>query len=158
MRIIDTLKKNKKNYIMSAILWLIFVIVFVMPISVGITEAIDDGMFDFGKCMEISIEYIQAPFSSFIIVFTKDYLPIFKNAILVFSGMWLFFMLYGTMRNESKSEFEKIEHGSSDWCKNGEQYKILSNKKGIILAENNYLPINKRGNTNVLVVGRFRFW
>ena len=40
----------------------------------------------------------------------------------------------------------------------GEQYQILNNKKGIVLAENNYLPVDKRGNVNVLVVGRFRFW
>ena len=36
--------------------------------------------------------------------------------------------------------------------------KILSKNKGIILAEDNYLPLDKRGNVNVLVVGRFRFW
>ena len=30
--------------------------------------------------------------------------------------------------------------------------------KGIILAEKHYLPVDKRGNVNVLVVGRFRFW
>ena len=35
----------------------------------------------------------------------------------------------------------------------GEQYQILNNKKGIVLAENNYLPVDKRGNVNVLVVG-----
>lgn len=37
------------------------------------------------------------------------------------------------------------------------KYKVLDKNKGIILAENNYLPVNKRGNVNVLVVGRFRF-
>jgi len=40
----------------------------------------------------------------------------------------------------------------------GEQYKILDKNKGIVLAENNYLPVDKRGNVNVLVVGRIRFW
>ncbi len=29
----------------------------------------------------------------------------------------------------------------------------MNNKKGIVLAENNYLPVDKRGNVNVLVVG-----
>ena len=28
----------------------------------------------------------------------------------------------------------------------------------ISIAEDNYLPLDKRGNINVLVVGRFRFW
>ena len=34
----------------------------------------------------------------------------------------------------------------------------FNNKKGIILAESNYLPVDKRGNINVLIVGRFWFW
>lgn len=56
-----------------------------------------------------------------------------------------------------KNEYTDIEHGSSEWA-SGEQYSVLSKNKGILLAENHYLPVNKRGNTNVLVVGRFRFW
>lgn len=56
-----------------------------------------------------------------------------------------------------KNEYTDIEHGSSDWAAGGEQYSILSNKKGILLAEKHYLPVDKRGNVNVLVVGRFRF-
>ena len=52
-----------------------------------------------------------------------------------------------------KSAYDNIEHGSSGWSEHGEQYKIISNKQGIILAENNYLPVDKRGNVNVLVVG-----
>ena len=57
------------------------------------------------------------------------------------------------LRAKPKSEYNNIEHGSSDWSKNGEQYNILSPKEGIILTKSNYLPIDKRGNTNVLVVG-----
>lgn len=52
-----------------------------------------------------------------------------------------------------KHRYDNIEHGSSDWSENGEQYQVLSKKSGIILAENNYLPLDKRGNVNVLVVG-----
>ena len=62
------------------------------------------------------------------------------------------------IKNEVKNEYSDIEHGSSDWSQRGEQYKILDKNKGIVLAENNYLPVDKRGNVNVLVVGRIRFW
>ena len=58
----------------------------------------------------------------------------------------------------SNLEYEDIENGSSDWCENGEQYKVLSKNKGIVLAEKNYLPLDKRGNVNVLVVRRFWCW
>ena len=64
----------------------------------------------------------------------------------------------GTIKNAPKNEYADIEHGSSDWSQKGEQYRILSNKKGIILGENNYLPVDKRGNVNVLVVGRIWIW
>ena len=67
------------------------------------------------------------------------------------------FALIGFFKTMPKHEFSDIEHGSSDWCQHGEEYEILSPKKGILLAEKHYLPVDKRGNTNVLVVGRIRF-
>jgi len=157
-RIEGTLRKNKKNFIIYGILWLISVIVFVMPISVGIVEATSNGVFNFGKCMTISIEYIQAPFSSLSKVFMAQYFSTFTDVLFKFTVAVIVLAIIGTIRNSSKNEYEDIEHGSSDWSKGGEQYKILSNKKGILLAEDHYLPVDKRGNTNVLVVGRFWFW
>ena len=56
-----------------------------------------------------------------------------------------------------KHDYADIEHGSSDWA-NDEEYSVLSKNKGILLAEKHYLPVDKRGNVNVLVVGRFWFW
>ena len=56
-----------------------------------------------------------------------------------------------------KHDYADIEHGSSDWA-SGEEYSVLSRNKGILLAEKHYLPVDKRGNVNVLVVGRFWFW
>lgn len=81
-----------------------------------------------------------------------------------FSLIWKFTLLYavamfiGFVKSAPRNEYTDIEQGSSDWAIGGEQYKILSRNKGIILAEDNYLPVDKRGNVNVLVVGRFRFW
>ena len=158
MRISETLKKNKKNFIIYAILWLIAVIVFVMPISAGIVEATENGKFNLGECLTISLSYIQAPFSTVTKVFSTGYFATFRDVFLKFTFAVIILAIIGTIRNQSKSEYENIEHGSSDWSKGGEQYQILSDKKGIILAEDNYLPVDKRGNVNVLVVGRFWFW
>lgn len=72
--------------------------------------------------------------------------------------MYVVLMFVGFVKTAPKNEYTDIEQGSSDWAKGGEQYKVLSKNKGIILAENNYLPIDKRGNVNVLVVGRIRIW
>ena len=73
-------------------------------------------------------------------------------AILVFG-----FAIIGMIKTMPKHDYANVEHGSSDWAK-GEEYSILSRNKGILLAEKHYLPVDKRGNVNVLVVGRFRFW
>ena len=54
-----------------------------------------------------------------------------------------------------KREYDDIEHGSSDWAKNGEQYRggEMTKDKGFILAEKNYLSLSRRGNFNILVAG-----
>ena len=157
-KIARTFKKNKKNFIIYAILWLFAVIVFVMPFSAAAVEATIDGELNFEKFMDISLAYIQTPFSTVSKVFTEEYNATFIDIFWKSTVAVIILAIIGTIRNASKSEYEKIEHGSSDWSKNGEQYKILSRTRGILLAEENYLPLDKRGNTNVLVVGRFWFW
>ena len=59
MRISDTLRKNKKNFIIYAILWLIAVIVFIMPMGAGIAEASVSGKFEFGIFLENTFKYIS---------------------------------------------------------------------------------------------------
>ena len=157
-KIQGAINKTKKYFIIYAILWLFCVIVFVMPAGAGIAEASMGETFDFGKFLSNTFKYISEPFSSFSKVFLPTYMPSFIGILWKFTFVYIIIAIIGIIRNAPKNEFEDIEHGSSDWSKNGEQYRILSNKKGIILGENNYLPVDKRGNVNVLVVGRFWFW
>ena len=82
----------------------------------------------------------------------------FWSTLKIFSVIYLAITVIGILKARPKHEYTDIEHGSSDWSEGGEQYSILSKNKGIILAQNNYLPVDKRGNVNVLVVGRFWFW
>jgi len=91
-------------------------------------------------------------------VFKSDYIGTYAKGELCLAFAVLAFAAIGLMKSLPKHEYTDIEHGSSDWATGGEQYQILSPKKGIILAEKNYLPVDKRGNVNVLVVGRFWFW
>ena len=65
------------------------------------------------------------------------------------------------------AEVIKVESPAGDQCRTWGPFKngssayfayINRNKKGIVLGQDNYLPVDKRGNVNVLVVGRFRFW
>ena len=157
-KIQGAISKSKKYYIIYGILWLFSVIVFIMPAGVAMVEANVTGTFELGKFLEGFMSYMTQPFSSFSKVFLPAYMSSFIGILWKYTFVYLIIAIIGIIRNAPKNEFEDIEHGSSDWSKNGEQYRILSNKKGIVLAEDNYLPVDKRGNVNVLVVGRFWFW
>ena len=87
-----------------------------------------------------------------------NYAKEFFSLIWKFTLVYGIFMFVGFVKTAPKNEYTDIEQGSSAWAGKGEQYKILSRNKGIILAENNYLPVDKRGNVNVLVVRRLRIW
>lgn len=152
------IKKTRKYVIIYAILWLFCVIVFVMPAGVAIKESMINGVFDFGNFLTTFTSYALKPFSSFGKVFLPGYFSSFIGILWKFTFLYIIIAIIGMIKNAPKNEYEDIEHGSSDWSQKGEQYRILSNKNGIILGENNYLPVDKRGNVNVLVVGRFRFW
>ena len=87
-----------------------------------------------------------------------NYIAEFFSLLWKFTIVFSIFMFIGFVKTAPKNEYTDIEHGSSDWSKHGEQYKILNKDRGIILAANNYLPVDKRGNVNVLVVGRLWIW
>ena len=91
------------------------------------------------------------------VVLKPQYITTFWKTEGYFSIVLLFFAVIGFIKSMPKNEYTDIEHGSSDWASGGEEYQVLSPKKGIVLAEKHYLPVDKRGNVNVLVVGRFRF-
>ena len=113
--------------------------------------------FDF-KAFFQSIPQITKPFESMQKVFSDTYFTYFAGGVKIYFVIAVFFVLIGLVRGMPKNEFTDIENGSSDWCVGGEQYRVLSKKEGIILAEKNYLPVDKRGNVNVLVVRRFWCW
>lgn len=157
-KIKGAMKKSRIPFIVSIILWLILTIVFVVPLSYSIFGATYKGGFDtnvlfkfFGKC-------VTMPFDTLGLIFKNGAEGTFFTTEIIFTAIYSIFFFIGFMKARPKHEYTDVEHGSSDWSRSGEQYQILSKNKGIILAENNYLPVDKRGNVNVLVVGRIRIW
>lgn len=147
-------RRNKKNFIIFAILWVLLSIVFVMPISYSLTNANLNGT-NFFEGIYDSVINLGTVIGKIV---TPTYFGDYIGVLWKFSLLYAIFVLVGLIKTAPKNEFSDIEHGSSDWCKNGEQYHVLSNKKGIILAQDNFLPVDKRGNVNVLVVGRIWIW
>lgn len=143
-----------------AILFGIFAII--APISRAVTDAVNVGVAkgqDAGwETFFYKLEYIIKPGENITKVFTNEYFHNFWTATKWFILFSFIFIFIGVAKALPKHEFSDIENGSSDWAEGGEQYRVLSKKQGIILAEKNYLPVDKRGNVNVLVVRRFWCW
>lgn len=166
--------KIKGKLIVAAILILVILIWAVAPFTVAIRRSNEpeldeegyqivdaDGniqyKFNWETFLEKMGEGITHPLSAVYQCFTEFPGAYFYTSrwFLAFYGIFVF---VGVVKAFPRHEYEDIENGSSDWSENGEQYRVLSKSKGIILAEKNYLPTDKRGNVNVLVVRRFWCW
>ena len=145
------IRKNKKYFILFGILWLFIAIVLIVPLvtAYNIPAPKESSLGALG----VFVDSMKNPFKALVTLGENGYMVAYFKSLGVFSIIFSIFFIVGVARSAPKNEYTDFEHGSSDWSKNGEQYTVLSNKKGIILAENNYLPVDKRGNVNVLVVG-----
>jgi hypothetical protein len=152
------LNKNRKTFVVAIILWLFIAIVFIPPIAFAIAAVILSGGFDLEIFVSKLGESLFHSISAISALAKKGMISVYIKSLIVITFFYAIVVIVGVVKSAPKNEYSDIEHGSSDWSQRGEQYQILSKNKGIILAEDNYLPLDKRGNANVLVVGRFRFW
>ena len=147
------IKKSKTKLAVVGILWIILSIVFVAPMSISIKAAEEIDGFNFGSFLNNLYNSMGNLGTSILTAFSIENIGYFFGVLGKFTIVYLIAMTIGIIKMWPKTEYDTIEHGSSDWCENGEQYTVLDPRKGIILAEKNYLPVTKRGNINVLVVG-----
>ena len=147
------LKKNRKAIIVGLVLWILLTIILVLPFTIGMKVATISGQFDLIKFFTGYTVAFTAPIDAVKSLFTYNLMGNFIINLIGLTIIYLICFSIGFIKSMPKHQYSDIEHGSSDWSEHGEQFKILSNKSGIILAEGNYLPVDKRGNVNVLVVG-----
>lgn len=153
-------RKIKTKLIVYLVIIAVVAVMGVAPLNVSIQEGMmaSKAGEDFWAIFFTQLfSNIQKPLSCFGQCFSTYFLA-YMNTLKYYLLIGGFFALIGIIKAIPKHEFQDIENGSSDWSENGEQYAVLSKKKGIILAEKNYLPVDKRGNVNVLVVRRFWCW
>ncbi len=153
----DKLKRaideNKKYLILFLALWIVLEIVLIAPMAVAIAESTTvDGKFELANFIENFGKEVSS-FSAITRMGNVGAWGHFKNGTIWLAVLCIIGTIVGIVKSKSNNKFKGKENGSSDWCTGGEQYKILNRKKGIILAEDNYLPVDKIGNVNVLVVG-----
>ena len=152
------IKKYKAKFIVGFILWIVISIVFVAPVSISLYDATSSGSLDWTILFNKIGENIVNPFRSLGLAYSSNYIGAFLGFLWKFTLVYIIVVAIGIAKSMPKHEFDDIEHGSSDWSENGEEYRTLSKNKGILLAQKEYLPVDKRGNVNVLVVGRFWLW
>lgn len=148
------LKKCKTVLIIVLVLWILLSIVLLAPVAVSLVEATSESGLNF---MDILLNCIGDIGTNLGKVLKAQYIGTFLKGELYLFIILFFCGIVGIIKTLPKHDYKDIEHGSSDWAE-GEQYSVLNKNKGILLAEKHYLPVDKRGNVNVLVVGRFWFW
>lgn len=154
----NSIKQGKKYLIIIAAIWIVMSILLIAPIACSWATA-STGSSDFLTNFVMNFVNEVISFTSFFRMFgIPGALAVFLKCLIPYTIAFLWFTYKGYDKTKPKGKYYDIEHGSSDWSVKGEQYKILSEDKGIILAKDNYLPIDKRGNINTLIVGRFWFW
>lgn len=152
------LKRNKKYYSKYIALYVALALFMVLPLTVTILDGTVDGKIDLTYFVENIANNILNVFKNLGELFSKGYFFQFVKNLGYFTIAFFIFMFFGVKKLKPKSEYEEIEHGSSGWAEKGEQYSVLNKKEGIILAEDNYLPVDKIGNVNVMIVGRIWCW
>ena len=154
------LQKMKSRLIIYALVIIVAVFGLVAPISRAVVDAniAAAAGSDWFEVFFMKLNYISQIGDNITGVFQKEYFGAFWTGTKYFVLFALAFIFIGVYKALPKHEYDEIENGSSDWAQGGEQYRVLSKKQGIILAEKNYLPVDKRGNVNVLVVRRFWCW
>lgn len=143
------LRRKKPAIIAVIIFWILCTIFVLIPLTATM-KAVDSG----AKVgiLEISKATFTKPFKSAQYI-SKGYIGVFFKNWAIFTGILWGLIIVKFIAFLLRNQYQDIEHGSSDWSRYGEQYEVLSKRKGIILAKKNYLPVDKKGNTNVLIVG-----
>ena len=147
------LKKGRTTIIVAIVLWVVLAILFIMPWTCGCYQMKLLGKFNMDEFLRVYTKTTTSPITGFKAIFSNGLFGYYIKNLFGFTLFYTIVVAFGIIRLMPKHQYDDIEHGSSDWSEHGEQYQMLSKKSGIILAENNYLPLDKRGNVNVLVVG-----
>jgi type IV secretion system protein VirD4 len=113
---------------------------------------------NFQLVQELFPDILKAPFKNLGMLFdNQEIKQTYNQQMKTFGIIYLVAVIFLKIKLSSRSEYANIEHGSSDWSKNGEEYSVISPKEGFILAEREYLPVipdpPKAKNGNILVIG-----
>ena len=150
-------KKNKVLIIFLGVIGILLALLLLPAFARASYEsALEGGMYFEKGVLSIVPDVIKDIPNNIKLAFS-DAFSYYKEGLKAFGIFYGGFMLIMILKMSTRNEYEKIEHGSADWCDNKEKYSILSPKEGMILAEKTYLPVLPKPpegkNGNILVIG-----
>ena len=110
-KIEGAIKRNKKNFIIFAILWLFIAIVFVSPFAYSSYMAKLEGNMDLGIFFNTFGQSIGNPFGTLGNVFSTGAIENYFSTLLVVTIFYSVFFFIGFVRSAPKNEYTDIEHG-----------------------------------------------
>ncbi len=154
----EKLEKLKRIAIVSLIAIIILAIFVVPAIAISIVAGAQFVAPNPTSALPITSNLkfgITHPFQTIgILKSTPASFAVYIKSVRILLYIMIVFALFMLFKKEEEVDpWENKEHASSRWSKDGEQYSILSKTDGILLAKDNYLPVDKPGNINVMVVG-----
>lgn len=107
------IEKNKKYFIIFGVIWVLIVVVGVATAVCGIVDAKGQGSQSLAIFFESFGAAIKNPFGNFFRMFTPTYFFAFLNGLVMFTAIYILFLVIGFIKSAPKHEYSDIEHGSS---------------------------------------------
>ena len=107
-KIEGAIRRNRKNFIIYAILWVIIAIIFVSPFSYSAHVAGLDGEFNLQIFIETFGTSITNPFATLGNLFTSEAVGDFISTLLVVTVFYTIFFFIGFVKSAPKNEFSDI--------------------------------------------------
>lgn len=109
------IKKHKVAIISTIVFWLFAEAFVVAPIASTIVDSSVSGTFDLTYFFEHAVESI-VNVDGIKKVFGANYIGTFVKSTLFFSIIFGIALGIGLYKGRKRGKYDKIEHGSSDWC------------------------------------------
>ncbi len=154
--LIESLKKDIKILL---VVYVIFDIVFIGALTYVVSNMTEDD-----NIISAIVEDFIPALTSF-----SFFGGIFSDfGFFLKASLWTLVILFGIyiaykLNKKESDDYEGVESGSSDWSKNGEEFKklsdgkeVLNKKSGFILSKDHYLGTDLKKvliNKNILVIG-----
>ena len=121
----DFLNRNKATIIIAIVMWIVILILVGCPLTMAIVDEEAAGGTSLFSIIEGTINWFAKPLDSLTGAFSN--FGVYVDTSSKLTVIYIIVMIFALIKARAKSDEEdytNIEHGSSDWCEHGEQYRV----------------------------------